>query len=492
MDDLASLTATQLAALIRNRSVSPVEAVRGSLERIERLNPSVNAFVTVCGDEALAAAEQAEREVMSGAELGPLHGVPIAAKDLDPVDGVRITRGSRLFADDVAQETILCVDRLVRGGAIVVGKTNTPEFGFKATTDNALFGPTSTPFNLSMNAGGSSGGSAAAVASGMVPLAQGSDAGGSLRVPGAFCGVFTMMTTFGRVAVPARPNAFRRYNPMVCYAPLARSVEDAVLGLDLMSGPHSRDPYSFPVTDTLASAMEPSLAGMRIAYLPDLGGYPVEPEVERIVRDALPALKEAGAEIIEPDFRLPMPHGELTAMWRRYLSLCHAESAEVTRRLGMDFLGEEGRVIDPEYLDSVRTGAALTAVDFRLGDLLRTQILEAFEAVFDDFDLIVSPVNSVAGIPNDTTRTTVGPRQVQGEDVDHLVGWSLTSPFNLIGSPAATIPAGFASNGVPVGLQLAARRHNDHAVVRGATAFQARAPWQNHYRTLWGSLSSGS
>ncbi|MFJ4923363.1 amidase [Streptomyces sp. NPDC088725] len=482
MDDLRSLTAVDLTKLIRSRAISPVEAVRTSLERIERLNPAVNAFVTVCADKALAAAKEAERAVMSGAELGPLHGVPIGVKDLDPVAGVRTTRGSSAFAEDVSHETILCVERLVEAGAIVVGKTNTPEFGFKATTDSSLFGPASTPFNLAMNAGGSSGGSAAAVATGMVPLAQGSDAGGSLRVPGAFCGVFTMITTFGRVAVPARPNAFRRLNPMVCYAPLARTVEDAVLGLDLMSGPHPRDPYSFPVDAPLAAALTPSLAGLRIAYSPDLGGYPVEPEVEAVVRAALPALKEAGAEIAEVDFRLPLPHAELTSMWRRYLSLCHAESAEVSRGQGTDFLGEQGRVVDPGYLDSVRTGAALGAVDFRLGDLVRTQVLDAFEDLFDSFDLVVSPVNCVAGIPNDTTRTTVGPRQVAGQDVDEFVGWSMTSPFNLIGSPAATVPVGRSANGVPVGMQIAARRHHDAAVVRGATACQEHLPWKHLYQ----------
>ncbi|MCS0636913.1 amidase [Streptomyces sp. LP05-1] len=489
MENFTSLTATELAGLVRQRAVSPVDIVRASLDRIEEVNAGVNAFVTVCADEALLAAKKAEKAVMSQAELGPLHGVPIGVKDLDPVSGVRMTRASSMFAEDISHETILCVQRLVDAGAIVVGKTNTCEFGFKATTDSALFGPASTPFNLAMNAGGSSGGSAAAVASGMVPLAQGSDAGGSLRVPGAFCGVFTMMTTFGRVAVPARPNAFRRLNPMVCYAPLARTVQDAVLGLDLMSGPHPRDPYSFPVGEPLAAALSSSLAGMRVAYTPDLGGYPVEPEVETMVRGAVSALKEAGAEVVEAEFRLPVPHAELTAKWRRYLSLCHAESAEVSKAQGIDFLGDQGRDVDPAYLDSVRTGAAMSAVEFRLLDLMRTRVLDTFEDLFDTFDLVVSPVNCVTAIANDATRTTVGPRQVAGQEVDRFVGWSMTSPFNLIGSPAATVPVGRASDGVPVGMQLAARRHHDAAVVRAAAAFQERLPWQHHYRNLDPSLA---
>ncbi|WP_441249457.1 amidase [Kitasatospora sp. McL0602] len=484
MTELTDLTAHELAARVRRREISPVEVVQAALDRIEQVNPTVNAFVTVCGDRALAAAKEAERAVESGAELGPLHGVPIAVKDLDPVAGVRMARGSLVFAEDVPTETILCVERLEQAGAIVVGKTNTPEFGFKATTDNALFGPTPTPFNLAMNAGGSSGGSAAAVSAGLVPLAQGSDAGGSLRVPAAFCGVFTLMPTFGRVAVQAKPNAFRRLNPMVVYAPLARTVRDAVLGLDVMSGPHPRDPFSFPVGDRLVDGLDGDLTGLRVAYSPDLGGYPVTAEAERIVRAALPALAEAGAVVEEVDFRLPFPHEELTAMWRRYLSVCHAESAEISRRAGIDLVADHGGSIEAGYLDSVRVGGSFSAVDFRLEDLMRTQVLTAFEDLFDRYDLVVSPVNGVTGVPNGTDRDTVGPHEIDGRPVDRFVGWSLTSPFNLIASPAASVPVGRAANGVPVGLQLAARRHHDLTVVRGAAALEARLPWADSYRDL--------
>ncbi|MEU2118019.1 amidase family protein [Streptomyces sp. NPDC016459] len=484
MTDSTELSATRLADAIRRREISPVEAVQAALDRIEKTDPAVNAFVTVCGERALERAADAERAVGSGAELGPLHGVPIGVKDLDPVAGVRMARGSLVFAEDVPQETISCVARLEEAGAIVVGKTNTPEFGFKATTDSALFGPASTPFNPAMNAGGSSGGSAAAVAAGMVPLAQGSDAGGSLRVPAAFCGVFTLMPSFGRVAVPAKPNAFRRYNPMVCYSTLARTVADAALGVDLMSGEHPYDPYSYPVTGRLADELHGDLTGLTVAYSPDLGGYPVEPEVEAVVRAALPALRAAGATVEEIDFELPLPHAELTAMWRRYLSVAHAESAAISRDSGIDLLGAYAGSIDPGYLDSVRVGQSLSAVDFRLEDLGRTRVLYAFESVFDRYDLIVSPVNSVAGIPNSPGRDTVGPDTVAGQRVDPYVGWSLTSPYNLIGSPAASVPVGRAGNGVPVGLQVAARRRGDALVIRAAAALEKHRPWAAGYRDL--------
>ncbi|WP_394821408.1 amidase [Pendulispora albinea] len=484
MNDLGKLSAVELAALIRKRELSPVESVKDALKRIEQRNPALNAVVTVCAERALEAARHAETAVMRGRPIGPLHGVPIAAKDLDPVTGVRVTRGSKIFRDLVAKETIPCVSRLEDAGAIVIGKTNTPEFGYKATTDSTLFGPASTPFNRAMNAGGSSGGSAAAVAAGIVPLAQGSDAGGSLRVPAAFCGVFTMMTTFGRVAVPARPNAFRRYNPMVCYAPLARSVADAVVALDCMSAIDPRDPYSFTAPDKLADGLNRDLTGLRVAYSPDLGGYPCEPEVAAIVRDALPAFTSAGARVDEVDFRLPIPHDEVTRIWRRYLSVCHAESAAILRDEGIDLLGPQGEVVDREYLESVRTGFALSAVEFRLMDLVRTKILDTFETVFDHYDILVSPVNSIAGVPNASDRTTAGPSHIGDSPVDPLVGWSMTSPFNLIGSPAASVPAGLAKNGVPVGLQIAARRGHDVTVIAAAAAFERHRPWKAMYQTL--------
>lgn len=484
MDELAYKSALELAELIRRRELSPVELVESTFDRIERRKDVTNAFVTLCPDLALAAAKRAEQAVMAGDPLPPLHGVPIGVKDLDPVEGVRTTRGSAVYGDFVPAETISCVARLVDAGAIVVGKTNAPEFGYKAVTDNFLFGPTSTPFNTAMNAGGSSGGSAAAVADGLVPIAQGSDAGGSLRVPAAFCGAYTLMTTFGRVAVPARPNAFRRFSPMVCFGVLTRDVADSALATDLMSGEHSRDPYSFAVHEELGDGVGRSIEGMRIAYVPTLGGYPVEREVDELIRRAVPAFQELGAVVDEVDFALPAAHGELTEVWRRYLSVCHAESVEYAKRQGLDILGDWGSRIAPEYVESALTGAKPTAVEQRMDDIFRTQVVDTFEDLFDQYDLVVSPVNCTAGVPNAADRTTIGPQEINGEPVDPLVGWSMTSPFNFIGSPAASVPAGVAANGVPVGLQIAARRGNDVAVAAASAAFERCRPWRELYDAI--------
>lgn len=483
VNEIVRASATELAEMVRRRSLSPVEIVDECLRRIEELNPAVNAFVTVCADRAREAAREAERAVVANVALGPLHGVPIAVKDLDPVAGVRTTRGSRLYANKVPNRTVECVARLEAAGAIVVGKTNTPEFGEKAVTDNLLFGPTSTPFHLGMNSGGSSGGSAAAVASGMVPMAQGSDGGGSMRIPAAFCGAVTLVTSFGRVAVPARPNAFRRLNPMICFGVLTRTVEDNVVALDVMSGPHPGDPFSYPV-EPLAPALSRQLAGMRVAYLPTLGGYPVEPEVEKIVRSSLWALSEAGAHVDEPDFELPMTHTEVSNLWRRYISVGNAESVEISRRNGSDMLSEFRDLVSPDFLTEALKGAERSAVDMRMDDVARTTLLDAFSELHLRYDLIVSPVNCVSGIENAGDRSTLGPTQVAGEPVDPRTGWSMTYPFNLIGHPSAAVPVGSASNGVPVGMQVAAPRFRDDLVVAAAAAVERHLPWRDQYASI--------
>lgn len=485
VNELTQFTATELAHLIRRRALSPVELVTSCLERIEKRNSVLNAFITVCADEALDAAHAAERAVTSGAVLPPLHGIPVAIKDLDAVAGVRMTLGSRLFADHVPDRDALFVTRLKQAGAIVVGKTNTSEFGHKATVDNLLVGPARNPFNHKMNTGGSSGGSAAAVAEGLVPLAQGSDGGGSIRVPASMCGVVGMMGTFGRVPEPARPNAFGLLTPSVFFCPLGRTVEDAAVMLELMSGPHPRDPYSLPVSgESPCAGLDRSLRGLRVAYSPDFGGFPVEDDVAAVVREVLPALIEDGAEVDEVRIALPCPHNELTDVWRRLTAVRQAEFAHHALRNGMDLLGKHRDMITPEYVEVIKLGAAQSAVDYRVDDSVRTQLFDAVADVFDGYDLIVSPVTSVAGIPNSHDGNTLGPAEVRGEPVNRLVGWCLSYAFNLTGNPAASVPAGWTPSGMPVGLQVAGRRFEEATVVAACAAVERHRPWRDRYREL--------
>ena len=266
-EELCFTPATELAFRIRRRDLSPVEVVDAFLDRIEDRNGRINAYVTVLDEEARKKAKEAERLLGSGRPLGPLHGVPVAIKDLfDFKAGVRNTFGSKPLADFVPRQSVTYVERLEEAGAIVLGKTNTPEFGHKGATDNLLFGPTSTPFAPGKNAGGSSGGSAAAVADGLAAIAQGTDSGGSIRIPASFCGVYGLKASFGRVATASRPDAFVTHTPFSHSGPLSRTIEDAALMVDVMTGPHPRDPFSLPNdgTDYLVATRQ-SIEGMRVA-----------------------------------------------------------------------------------------------------------------------------------------------------------------------------------------------------------------------------------
>jgi len=488
--DPTELSAAELARRIRRRELSPVEVVEAFLARIERLDPAVNAFITVLPEQALAAARAAEAAVMSGGRLGPLHGVPLAVKDLfDGKAGVRNTFGSVPFRDHLADATATHVARLEAAGAIVVGKTNTPEFGYKGTTDNLLVGPTSTPFAAGMNAGGSSGGSAAAVAARLAPLGQGSDGGGSIRIPAAMCGVYGFKATFGRVAAAVRPDGFLIHTPYAHTGPLTRTVEDAALMLEAMVGHHPRDPLSLPDLPTgFVAATRARTSGLKVAYSPDFGGFPVMPEVRRVVDRAVRAMEGAGMQIAPVELSWPRPHQELAEMWTRTSAVRAAESALSFAEAGYDLFGELAGLLDPDYLHKLELGRALDAVSYRLDDVLRTQVFDVVQDVFEDHDLIVTPTLSVAGVPNAApgagAGTTRGPSRVEGQAVDPFIGWCLTYPVNFTGHPAASLPAGLTPDGLPVGVQLIGRRFADATVLSASAALERALPWAASYQGL--------
>ena len=295
--DLSSVSATELATRIRRGDHSPVDVVEYFLDRIERHDEQINAFVTVCDEQARTAAKEAERALETGERIGPLHGVPVAIKDLTNVAGVRTTFGSKLFADFVPEEDAVVVERLKAAGAIVIGKTNTPEFGRKPMTTNLLHGTTSNPWDPTKTVGGSSGGSAAALAAGLVPLATGSDAAGSLRIPASACGVASLMADFGRVPIASRPDGFVDIRPYTFVGPMARSVEDAALMLDVMAGPDGGDPFGLPAkADSYIEATRRGIDGLDVAYSPDLGICEVDPTVEAGVEEAVDDLRRTGGD----------------------------------------------------------------------------------------------------------------------------------------------------------------------------------------------------
>lgn len=476
------LSASEAAQGIRNREISPVELVEASLDRINERNGEVNAFITVLADHAREAALTAERSLTTNQPLGPLHGVPVAVKDLfDFKQGVRNTFGSVPLSKFVADRTSLHIERLEQAGAIIIGKTNTPEFGHKGITDNLLVGPTRNPFDLTKNAGGSSGGSAAAVADHMVAIAQGTDGGGSVRIPAALCNVVGFKPTFGRIADPVRPDALAAISPFQHHGSIARTVEDAALLFSVMTGPHPRDPFSLPVTgEDFVGAVHSPVDGLRVAFSSNWGDFPVDPAVSLVIDEAVAVLSNI-VEVEHVDMNLGIPHDQLCELWLRMSGLICVDIFNSFEKNGVDLLRDHRADITPELVEIVERAKKLSLADVKTDQILRTGVLDSIQDVLDNFDLIVTPTVAVAGIDNAANGLTVGPTSVNGQYVNPLLGWCLTHPLNFSGHPAISVPAGLTPYGLPVGLQLVGRRFADSQVLALAAAFERFRPWNHHY-----------
>lgn len=479
--DLCFLPATELAARIRRRDLSPVEVVKAYLGRIEDRNPSINAYTLVLADPALDSAREAETAVMSGRPLGPLHGVPVAIKDLDDFAGAPTSMGSLAVQNRVPKTSAAAVERLTRAGAIVLGKTNTPEFGHKGITDNLRFGPTSTPWKVGYNSGGSSGGSAAAVADGLAALGQGTDGGGSVRIPAAFSGVVGFKPSFGRVPSVTRPDGFLWSHPLVHIGPLARTVGDAALMTAVMAGPHAGDPLSLPDDGVDYRRGAESGRRFRVAFSPRLGDFPVDERVATVVSSAVETLRATGIEVDEVELDFKAGHDTLASLWVRVISVHYAAIGRHWKDDGIDLLGDHGSKLTPQFRQMMIDAQKISAVDHVLDDVLRTGVFDGLQAVFDNYDLIVSPTLAIPPVANATNGNTIGPTEINGDSVDPLIGWCMTFPINFTGHPAISVPAGLTVEGLPVGLQIIGRRYGDESVLALASRFEQARPWLQSY-----------
>jgi amidase len=481
--ELAYTSATEIAARIRLRDLSAVEVMDTFLARIEARDRSLNAFVFRAFDEARERARAADRAVSSGAALGLLHGVPTAMKDLfDFHPGWPSTYGGiPALRDNVVDFCSVWAERMEAAGAIIVGKTNSPVMGFRGTTDNPLFGPTRNPFDTTRNPGGSSGGSAAAVADGLLPFAEGTDGGGSVRIPAAWCGVYGYKQSFGRVPLAPRPNAFGGIDPFIFEGLLVRTVEDAALGLSVLQGYDPRDPFALDERIDALAAVRRSIEGWRIAYSPDLGGIPVDPVVAELVADAVRAFEAAGARVEEVEIDMPADQRELSDLWCRLIMPLNLEAIEGLAAGGVDLLGEHRDQLPAEYLRWIDHGLGMSAMDVIHDQQLRTRVYDAVQAVLADHELLVTPTLAVLPVPNADNGNTKGPAEVNGTPVDELIGWCLTYAVNFTGHPAASIPTGL-SDGLPVGMQLIGRRYADADVLAASAAYERVRPWRDAYR----------
>lgn len=463
--DVCFTPAVELAELIRRRALSPVEITRAVLERIERRNASLGAYVLVHAERALEHARQAERSVMAGERLGPLHGVPVSIKDNLWTAGERTTFGSRLLADFVAPEDAPSVARLRAAGAIFVGRTNLPEFAWRGSTDGPLWGEARNPWDFTRTPGGSTGGGSAAVAAGLGPVALGSDGAGSIRIPASFCGLVGHKPTFGRV--PMFPAA-GGHELVAHVCPLARTVRDVALMMNVVARHDRRDPFALPDDGAdYVAACDEALAGargrapIRIAWSADLGFAPVEPETKAIAAAAARAFAEVGLEPEEASPDLGDPSRILQTLYGGAQAGAHA-----ARPL------EQKAQMDPGLVAYAEASAGLTVVDFLKAVAARQAMVDALRRFFERYDLLLTPTVCLPAFP----LGLVGPREVAGQAVTHL-GWTLCYPFNYSGQPAVSIPAGWTASGLPVGLQIVGRRLEDALVLRAAATFEALRPW---------------
>lgn len=453
--DICWMSAGDLAKAIKRKKVSPVEVITAFLERIEAVNPLVNAYVTMTADSALAEAKRAEQAVMKGEELGPLHGVPFSVKDLIFTKGVRTTFGCKLLENFVPDEDATNVARLKGAGAILLGKTNTSEFGFKPLTDNPLFGATRNPWKLDRTSGGSSGGAAAAVASGLGPLALGADGGGSIRIPSSCCGVFGIKPQLGRV--PRYPT-FPGGEFITHEGPITRTVRDAALMLDIMAGFHWGDGYSFPSPDTkFANSLRGGVKGLKIAWSPDLGYATVDPQVKAICTQAANQFSNLGAIVQEANPGFPNPEVHVGTIF----------GADASAALTA--LGPLDQIIDKfTSLTSAMlfVSGELKATDYARALFAKQELTVKMGKFFQTYDLLLTPTLPTPPLP------------VDFDDPIGFLKWvPFTFPFNLTGQPAASIPAGWTDDGLPVGLQIVGRPFDEATVLRAAAAFELAFPW---------------
>jgi aspartyl-tRNA(Asn)/glutamyl-tRNA(Gln) amidotransferase subunit A len=473
MTDLAFRPAWQLADAVRRRELSPVALVQSCLDRIAALNPSVNAFVAVRAEEALADAALLQRRLEAGESGGALAGLPLGVKDLEDVAGLPTTYGSRPFKDYRPVRDSVQVARLKAAGAIVVGKTNTPEFGYTGLTKNLLFGPTRNPWNLERTPGGSSGGSSAAIASGMVPLVTASDGGGSIRIPACYVGAFGLKPTFGRV--PVGPLIADR--PMlpwidtVCYGPLTRTVRDAAIFLDVVTGPDPSDPDSLPPPGiSYAAALRDLPPRLSIAVSRGLGYARVQHDVWREVQAAIDVFRGLGHRVEEIDDVFP----DLGMEWAL------VSSAE-TYALLADRLEPRREEWGRAFYEGLQHGKDVTPAFVGRAQRKRAELHACLTRIFSRHALLMTPT-----LPTEAFAAAGPfPRAIDGEPITSALGAvAFTYPFNFSGHPAASVRAGFTDAGLPAGLQIVGPRFRDDLVLQASYAYEEARPWNERWPEL--------
>src|SRR3954462_176802 len=455
-EEICFLPAHELARLIRSRELSAAEVMDVHIAQIERLNPAVNAIVTFLPEQARAGARAIDAALTRGEEPRPLAGLPVAHKDLTPTKGIRTTFGSPIFKDFVPDTDAVIVERQRAAGAITIGKTNTPEFGAGSQTFNPVFGPTYNPYDLDRTCGGSSGGAAAALACGMLPLADGSDLGGSLRNPASFCNVVGLRPSAGRV--PHWPSVSAWFS-LAVVGPMARTVQDIALFMASIAGPDARSPISLQDPAALFSRpLQRDFKGMRIAWSADLGGLPMEPEVVRVMQSQRQTFADLGCAVEDatPDLRDAHEIFSVLRAWNFYLS--YGELFKTKRALMKDTV-----------VWNIEQGARLTGPEVGAAEAKRTELFHRMRQFMKKYDFLIAPVAQVLPFSVDVPY----PTRIGGVPLDSYIDWMRSCYYiTVTGAPALSVPCGFSGGGLPVGLQIVGRYQDDFGVLQLGAAFE--------------------
>ena len=468
MDEIYYSSAGEISRKIKSGAVSAKKIIYMTFERIERINPEINAFVSLRYDEAVEEAELIDEMIRKGEDPGPFCGVPVGVKDLEDVKGMVTTYGSVPFRNNLAKTDSIQVERLKRAGAIVVGKTNTPEFGYTGFTKNRLFGVTRNPWNMEKTPGGSSGGSGAAVCAGMVPIGTGSDAGGSIRIPACYCGCFGFKPTYGRIPIGPmnQPFMMRIWTP----GPITRTVEDAAIYMDCVSGFHREDPDSLLIPEVnYQEAIKRPPSELRVAYSEDLGYARVQGEIREVVHQALKRFEDAGYRIDIWDGHLPdLGDDWLTIASCEIYSQIHSILDEWRTEIGKSLLESLERVRAMRFDELIKIN--------KRRDELRRKVFE----IFSKYDILLTPA-----MPTEPFNAKgPPPSEVDGHPIPLLGAVAFTYPFNLTGNPCAVVRAGLTPSGLPAGIQIVGPVLRDDMVFQLAKLFEEINPWNDRWPEL--------
>jgi amidase len=464
VQEICFLSAEELVQRMRSKKLSAVEVMQAHLSQIDRINPKVNAIVTLLPEQAMAQARFADEALAKGKELGCLHGLPVAHKDLVLTKGIRTTLGSPIFKDFVPQEDALIVERLKQAGAITIGKTNTPEFGAGSQTFNDVFGETRNPYNTSKTCGGSSGGAAVALACGMLPIADGSDMGGSLRNPASFCNVVGLRTSPGRV--PSWPK-FAGWSPLSVEGPMARTVKDTALMLSAMAGPDPRSPIAITEPGHLFSRpLDRDFKNTRIAWSHDLGSLPVEPQVTAAIEKQRHVFEGLGCllEKCEPDLT---DADEIFKVWRAWIFELHFS----------EFLDTHRSQMKDTVIWNIQEGKKLSGPQIGEIERKRTELYHRVRKFMETYEFIILPVSQVP--PFDVKQRYIN--KINDVKMETYIDWMKSCYYiTTFGNPAISVPCGFTPEGLPVGVQIVGRHQDDFGVLQLAYAFEQTTEfWKN-------------